>query len=86
MPRPSKPLELNMSQQPIPLSDRMLLRTREAAELLSVSVKTLRAGSRTGRYPKMIVIGPYLHRWSVKALQDWLEEHERANMPGSRKR
>jgi predicted DNA-binding transcriptional regulator AlpA len=68
------------------VDDAFLVSTKRAAELIGVSVKTLRLLGHTGDVPGMVRLGPRMIRWSVEALQTWIRKRGAAKKHNRRDR
>jgi excisionase family DNA binding protein len=58
----------------MPLSEEML-RAREVAEVLQISVSSLWRGVAAGRIPAPVTVGKRSTRWKQSALQAWLDSN-----------
>ena len=68
--------EVMVSEEIVPAGDR-LLGIREVCARLSIGVSTLKKWVADGKFPRGIVLGPTVVRWSDRAVSDWIEQRKR---------
>lgn len=54
-----------------------LIGIREVCARLSIGVSTLKKWVAEGKFPKGIVLGPTVVRWSEQTVSEWIEERKR---------
>lgn len=60
-------------QQEVSASPDRLLRPREVARLLGISLSTLWNWSRLGRLPRPIAVGPHATAWRLSEIQQFID-------------
>jgi prophage regulatory protein len=56
------------------MTEKQMIRPKELAQQLSVSVQTLWRWRRENRLPPPITLGPRMIFWEVQVIEDWIEQ------------